>query len=288
MEKTQRITDKEYFSYQGLSKSQLKQWNEGNPMMFWKKCVFNPNRVDEGITDALVNGRLAHTLLLEPNKFDDEYIIIPDQRGFSSRKTQAFQKAIEENKTGKDLVLQSEFDSWIHRIKTLVSYDLVKSILKGIQIEKPIIWQEKGLTLKAKLDAVKNTPQGIVLIEYKTTSTIEKNVKGIDLGGYVFDVGMQSKAIEALYGQTPTKMIFLIQSSKEDEENFIDIRSVEKQDIETCKIYTNLVIDKIKARLDKGLNDDSFRTELKERPFDGYQQTAFSLAFDKKFADMGE
>lgn len=281
-----RITDKEYFSYPGLSKSQIKQWEDGNPMKFWKNCVFNPNRVDEGVTDALVNGRLAHTLLLEPTKFAEEYTIIPDQRGFSSRKTQAFQKAIEENKTGKDLILQSEFDNWYHRIKTLISYDLVKSILKGIQIEKPIIWEEDGLVLKAKLDGVKNTPQGIVLIEYKTTSTIEKNVKGIDLGGYVFDVGMQSKAIRAIYGQDPKKMIFIIQSSKEDEENYIDIRSVEQQDIQTCKIFTDMTIEKIKARLKKGLTDESFRTELKERHFEGYQETSFSLGFDRKMAEM--
>ena len=283
-----RISDKEYFSYKGLSKSQIKKWNDGNPMEFWKNCVFNPNRIDEGVTDALVNGRLAHTLLLEPNKFDDEYKIIPDQRGFSSRKTKAFQDAIAADKSGKDLVLQSEFDSWIERIKTLVSYDLIKSILKGIQIEKPIIWEEDGLVLKAKLDAVKNTPQGIVPIEYKTTSTIEKNVKGIDLAGYVFDVGMQSKAIEAIYGQTPVKMIFIIQSSKENEEHYIDVRAVEKQDIEVCKVYTNLIIEKIKTRMKKGLVDESFRTELKERPFDGYQETAFTLAFDKKMSEMGE
>lgn len=283
-----RITDKEYFDYKGLSKSQIKRWNDGNPMEFWKNCVFNPNRIDEGVTDALINGRLAHTLLLEPNKFADEYKVIPDQRGFSSRKTQAFQKAIEENTTGKDLILQSEFDSWITRIQTLVSYDLIKSILKGIQIEKPIIWEEDGLVLKAKLDAVKNTPQGIVLIEYKTTSTIEKNIRGIDMGGYVFDVGMQAKAIKAIYGQLPVKMIFIIQSSKPEEEHYIDVRAVEKQDIETCMVFTNLTIEKIKARMKKGLTDDSFRTDLKERPFDGYQETAFSLAFDKKMAEMGD
>lgn len=283
-----RISDKEYFSYVGLSKSQIKKWNDQNPMAFWKNCVFNPNRVDEGVTDALVNGRLAHTLLLEPTRFDDEYLIIPDQRGFSSRKTQAFQKAIAENKTGKELILQSEFNEWTKRIQTLLSYDLVKAILKGITIEKPIIWEDGDLTLKAKLDAVKNTPQGILLIEYKTTSTIEKNVRGIDAGGYTYDVGMQAKAIEAIYGKTPVKMIFIIQSSRPDEEHYIDIRAVEKQDIETCKIFTNLTIEKIKTRLKKGLVDDSFKTELKERPFEGYQETAFSLSFDRKLAEMGE
>lgn len=283
-----RLTDKEYFSFKGLSKSQIKKWNDNNPMAFWRSCVFNPNRVDEGVTDALVNGRLAHTLLLEPNKFAQEYKVIPDGKGFSSRKTKAFQEAIANEKSGKDLVLQSEFDNWTNRIKTLLSYDLVRNILKGIAIEKPVIWEDNGLVLKAKLDAVKNTEQGIVLIEYKTTSTIEKNVKGIDIGGYVYDVGMQCKAIEALYGQTPVKMVFIIQSSKPEEENWIDIRSVEKQDIEICRVYTNMVIEKIKKRLDKGLCDDSFKTELKERGFEGYQDTAFSLLFDKKMAEMGE
>lgn len=283
-----RLTDKEYFSFKGLSKSQIKKWNDNNPMAFWRSCVFNPNRVDEGVTDALVNGRLAHTLLLEPNKFAQEYKVIPDGKGFSSRKTKAFQEAIANEKSGKDLVLQSEFDNWTNRIKTLLSYDLVRNILKGIAIEKPVIWEDNGLVLKAKLDAVKNTEQGVVLIEYKTTSTIEKNVKGIDIGGYVYDVGMQCKAIEALYGQTPVKMVFIIQSSKPEEENWIDIRSVEKQDIEICRVYTNMVIEKIKKRLDKGLCDDSFKTELKERGFEGYQDTAFSLLFDKKMAEMGE
>lgn len=283
-----RISDKEYFSYVGLSKSQIKKWNDQNPMDFWRNCVFNPNKVKEEVTDALVNGKLAHCLLFEPKKFNDNFIIIPDGRGLSSRKTQAFQKLIELEKSGKDLILQSEFDDWTLRVKTLLEYDLVKAILSGIQIEKPIIWDYNGLTLKAKLDAVKNTQQGIVLIEYKTTSKMEKNIKGIDVAGYIYDVGMQSKAIEALYGQTPVQMIFIIQSSKPDEENWIEIRSVEKQDIETCKIYTNLVIDKIQKRFEKGLVDSSFKTDLKIKTFEGYQDTSFSLYFDKKLAEMGE
>ena len=283
-----RITDKEYFSFVGLSKSQIKKWNDQNPMEFWRNCVFNPNRVDEGVTDALVNGRLAHTLLLEPQKFEDEFKIIPDGKGFSSRKTKAFQDAIANDKSGKDLVLQSEYDNWNLRIKTLLSYDLVKSILSGISIEKPIIWDFNGISLKAKLDAVKNTPQGIVLIEYKTTSKIEKNIRGIDVAGYTYDVGMQCKAIEALYGQTPVQMIFIMQSSRPDEENWIEIRSVEKQDIEICRVYTDLVIDKIIKRFKKGFNDDSFKTELAIKTFEGYQDTAFSLNFDRKMAEMGE
>lgn len=283
-----RLSDKEYFAYKGLSKSQIKKWNDNNPMSFWKSCVFNPNRIDEGITDALINGRLAHTLLLEPQKFADEYKVIPDGKGFSSRKTKAFQEAIANEKSGKDLILESEFDNWTNRINTLLSYDLVKAILAGISIEKPVIWDEDGLCLKAKLDAVKNTPQGIVLIEYKTTATIEKNIRGIDVGGYVYDVGMQCKAIETLYGQTPVQMIFIIQSSKEDEENWIDIRSVEKQDIETCRVYTDLTIDKIKKRFAKGFYDSSFKTDLKIKTFEGYQETAFSLSFDRKLAEMGE
>lgn len=283
-----RITDKEYFSFIGLSKSQIKKWNDQNPMEFWRNCVFNPNRVDEGVTDALVNGRLAHTLLLEPQKFEDEFKIIPDGKGFSSRKTKAFQDAIANDKSGKDLVLQSEYDNWNLRIKTLLSYDLVKSILSGISIEKPIIWDFNGISLKAKLDAVKNTPQGIVLIEYKTTSKIEKNIRGIDVAGYTYDVGMQCKAIEALYGQTPVQMIFIMQSSRPDEENWIEIRSVEKQDIEICRVYTDLVIDKIIKRFKKGFNDDSFKTELAIKTFEGYQDTAFSLNFDRKMAEIGE
>lgn len=283
-----RLSDKEYFAYQALSKSQLKKWNDQNPMAFWRNCLFNPNRIDEGTTDALVNGKLAHCLLLEPEKFEDNFKIIPDGRGLSSRKTVMFQNLIKSETSGKDLVLQSEYDDWTKRIRTLLSYDLIQVILKGIQIEKPIIWEDRGLTLKAKLDAVKNTPQGIVLVEYKTTSTIEKNIRGIDVGGYVFDVGMQCKSIEALYGQTPKKMVFIIQSSKPDEENWIEVRSVEQQDIENCRVFTDLTLDKIKKRFDKGLTDDSFKTELKEKGFEGYQETAFSLSFDRKLAEMGE
>lgn len=282
-----RISDKEYFSFKGLSKSQIKKWNDQNPMEFWKNCIFNPNRIDEGATDALVNGKLAHCLLFEPNKFNDNFKIIPDGRGLSSRKTKAFQDLIIKEKD-KDIILQSEYDNWVLRIQTLLSYDLIKAILSGIQIEKPIIWDYNGLTLKAKLDAVKNTQQGIVLIEYKTTAKMEKNIRGLDVAGYVFDVGMQCKAIEALYGQTPVQMIFIIQSSKPEEENWIEVRSVEKQDIESCRVYTDLVIEKIQKRFAKGMVDSSFRTELKIKTFEGYQETAFSLAFDRKLAEMGE
>lgn len=284
----ERISDKEYFSYKALNKSQIKQWNDANPMAFWKQCVFNPNKEPDKITDALVVGKLAHLLLLEPEKFKDEFEVIEPMRGMSSRNTQTFQKMIAENKSGKDIILSTEIEDWLNRVNVLKSYDLVKAILKGLIKEKPIIWAENGFKLKAKLDGVKNTPQGIVLVEYKTSSTMEQRTKGIDVAGYVYDVGMQAKAIKALYNKEPVQMLFIIQSQKPGEEHYIDIRAVEEQEIKTCVDYTNAVIKKIKARLDKGLKDESFKTELNIKPFEGYANTSFSWKFDKEFSEMGE
>lgn len=282
-----RITDAEYFGYEAISKSQLKKWDERNPMKFWQKCVLNPNRISEPITDALVQGKLAHLLLLEPQKFAETFTVIPDGKGLSSRTTKTFAEIIEKNKeTGKEVILESEYRKWKKNIDTLKSYELVQAILKGILIEKPIIWEQNGMKLKCKLDAVKNTPQGIVLIEYKTTSQIERVTKGLDFSNYGYDVGMQSMAIEALYGKKPVKMVFIIQSNRDAEENCIDVRSVEQDDIETFKNFTEITLKRIKKRLDGGLIDKSFRTELKECAFDGYNDSVFSFDFYRQTATL--
>lgn len=288
MNKAKRITDKEYFSYKALSKSQIKQYSDVNPMNFWKQCVFNPESEPNKVTDALVNGKLAHLLLLEPEKFDNEFIVIQEQRGLSSRNTLTFQKLIADNKTGKEIVLESEVQEWQKRIDVLKGYSVIQGIIKGLIKEKPIIWAENGLELKAKLDGVKNTPQGIVLVEYKTTGSIENQKSGIDVAGYTFDVGMQAKAIKALYGVLPIQMVFIMQSNRAGEEHCIDVRIVEGQDIQTCIDYTDAIIKKIKKRLDKGFSAESFKTEITPKPFEGYQGTSFSWKFDKDFAEMGE
>ena len=93
---TKTLTDAEYFAIPAISKSQLHAFTRSNPMAFWNGCKLNPKCQEVPENDAIANGKLRHTLLLEPHKLESEFVQIEGGKGLSSRSTPAFQKIIAE------------------------------------------------------------------------------------------------------------------------------------------------------------------------------------------------
>lgn len=282
------MTDKEYFAYPAISKSQLHAFDRDNPMAFWRGCLLNPKHQPVEENDAIANGKLRHTLLLEPNKVEKEFLIIEDAKGFGSRYTEAFKKVIRAN-PGVTVVKQSEFDLAKIQTDTILSYQEVKDILKGARVETAFFWEDKatGLPMKAKLDAYKKLKEGMLIVEYKTTSKDFAQIeRGLDIMGWHWDAGMQCKAIQSKYGYFPFQMVFVVQSQKESEENKIRIFYVDEMDLQTCVIYVDDVLAEIKRRYEQwGLgNPDAWKTKLEFGQFMGSQGTAFSNKFDTEVA----
>lgn len=287
----QTMTDKEYFAYPAISKSQLHAFTRDNPMAFWRGCLLNPKHEPTEENNAIANGKLRHTLLLEPHKAESEFLVIEGGRGYSSRSTGAFQKVIADN-PGVTVVTQEELALAKTQIDTLKTYKEVQDILKGASVEQAFFWEDEatGLPLKAKLDAIKRLKEGLLTIEYKTTGKEFSQIeRGLDVPGWHWDAGMQAKAVKAKYGEYPFQMVFIVQSQTEGEEHRIRLFYVDQADLLTCVQYVDNSLAEIKERYEQwGLgNPAAWKTKLAHHTFQGYQNTAFSFAFDKEMAEMG-
>ncbi len=282
----QLLTDKEYFAYPAISKSQLHQYDPLNPIAFWRWCKLNPQCTPDKETDAMVNGKLRHMLLLEPQKFEQEFLVIEGGYGYGTRNTKAFQKVIEDNPT-KTVITQEMLETAKLQIDTLKSYPLIQSVLEGATVEKAFLWtdEETGLPLKCKLDLIKNIADGLVITEYKGASNMDNITKGIDIPGRQWEAGMQTKAIKAKYGVTPFKMLFIVQSTIVGEEHKILPISIDSETCEFCEDFVNIALGKIATRIEKYKAGDpnAWRSELVEQTFMGTNGTCFSYGFDRLF-----
>lgn len=70
------ISNAEYHGGQGISKSGLDLISQ-SPLHYWS-AYLDPNRKPREETPAMAIGTAIHSAVLEPEKFDAEYIVVPD------------------------------------------------------------------------------------------------------------------------------------------------------------------------------------------------------------------
>lgn len=242
----QKITDAEYFGVKALSASQIKQFDKG-AYWFWKSSPYNPGKEPEKETDALIFGKLCHCLLLEPAHLQNEYAIVDFG---ASRKNKKYEAAKAEN-PGKIVITQDELDRAMKMITNVKNHKLASTILDGATAEMPFMWTDKetGIPCKAKLDAIKRTKNGIVVIDYKTSSDIEGLLNWPQKLQYPLQAEFYSRAVEAKYGERPCEFVFVIQSNKEGEEDIVCVANVEYETQECAKSIVDTHIRSIQEKL---------------------------------------
>ena len=242
----QKITDAEYFSVPAISASQIKQFDRG-AYWFWKMSPFNPDKEPEKETDALVFGKLCHCLLLEPGMFLQEYQVVDFGKTRANKK---YEQAKEEN-PGKIIITPEEFEHATKMIQNVHEHKLASIILDGATAEMPFIWTDKetGMACKAKLDAVKRTKGGIVVIDYKTSGDIEGILNFPQKLQYPLQAEFYGRAVEAKYGEKPCEFVFIIQSNKPGEEDIVCVANVEYETQEVAKSIVDSHIRSIQEKL---------------------------------------
>lgn len=242
----QKITDSEYFGVKAISASQIKQFDRG-AYWFWKSSPFNEEKEPEKESDALVFGKLCHCLLLEPAHFKNEYMVVDFG---ASRKNKKYEQAKQEH-PGQTIITQDELDRALKMIGNIKGHQLASMILDGATAEMPFMWEDKrtGMMCKAKLDAIKRTKNGIVIIDYKTSSDIEGVLNWPQKLQYPLQAEFYSRAVEAKYGEKPCEFVFIIQSNREGEEDIVCVANVEYETQEVAKSIVDSHMDLIKEKL---------------------------------------
>lgn len=219
-----KMSDDEYFAMKAISASQIKQYDKG-AYWFWKSSPFNPDKEPEKVSDALAFGKLCHCILLEPDEVEKRFMVVDFGK---TRTTKKYTEAVEAY-PGKEIINQDEMDRAKKMIEEIGKHPLASRIIAGATAEMPYTWTDKetGLPCKCKIDAIKRTKNGIVVIDYKTSSDIQSVLNWPQKLQYPLQAEFYSQAVKEKYGEEPCEFIFIIQSNKEGEEDVIAVANVE-------------------------------------------------------------
>ena len=207
----EKMTDEEYFALKALSASQIKQYDKG-AYWFWKSSPFNPDKEPEKASDALSFGKLCHCMLLEPDEVKNRFEVVDFGKTRTNKK---YADAVAQY-PGKEIVNQDEMNQAEKMIYEIGQHPLASRIIAGATAEMPYTWTDKetGLPCKCKIDAIKRTKNGIVVIDYKTSSDIQSVLNWPQKLQYPLQAEFYSRAVKEKYGEDPCEFIFIIQSNK--------------------------------------------------------------------------
>lgn len=216
-----QMSNEEYHAHKAVSRSKLMTLAQ-SPKKYWYKYL--SGEAEEENTDALRIGSAFHTLVLEPEKFSEKAVILPDDKrrptkaqinakspSDSTRLLIDWWEQFDAENAGKIYIKDNELADLKAMAKSLRDTKEAQKILarKGM-IEPSIFWQDydTGIDVKAKLDFLWQDKKAIV--DVKTTSCVDKNSFEKSVGAYGYDLQafMCMKAVEMLTGSAPELFIF--------------------------------------------------------------------------------
>lgn len=153
----------EYYKHPALSRSKLLDLHK-SPLFFWHKHVSGEYEQEE--TEAMVMGRLVHSLILEPDTVEAKYIIKPADINRKGKANQEkYDQWVEKHKD-KTIITEKMLNHAKAMCKSVFSNEDLMSILDNSEKEKPILFKYKGHEFKTLIDAYSDNN---IIIDLKTT-----------------------------------------------------------------------------------------------------------------------
>lgn len=133
---------------------------------------------------ALLTGKLIHTMILEPQEFDNRF----DISSTKGKTTKAFKELKETSQ--KAVITSDEYDAAMRIVDAFNRNEIVKQYLKGATFEQPGIGMLSGLPFRAKADII-NVEEGFIA-DIKTTTDLQSSFRfsarkyGYDMQAYIY------------------------------------------------------------------------------------------------------
>lgn len=208
------MTDREYRSQPGISRSELWRLNPdngGTP----EKFKWAQERPEEP-TPALIFGQLVHTVFLTPELLNAEFAVAPNV----DRRTKAGKEAYADfaaSLDGRQEIKTDDLDKAAEMITALFNAPFVSALLSGAEREKPLFWTDAmtGEPCKVRLDALTEINDTPVIVDYKTAqdASLDGFTRHALKYGYDFQAGMYCEAVEIATGKTP-RFVFVMQEKE--------------------------------------------------------------------------
>lgn len=204
------ISNEEYHSSDGISRSALMLLDK-SPYHFWYEKLSGLVDKKES-TPAMNIGSAFHTLLLEPELFDNEFTVMPK----IDRRTKAGKEKYEKFAlltSGKILLTDEQYIQALSMAQELKNHEIVTTLLEGANFEQSIYWTDKetGLQFKTRPDIWSRK----MIVDLKTTADANKQsfTRSAVKYGYYLQAGMAFEACRAI-GE-PFEMFVILAVEKE-------------------------------------------------------------------------
>lgn len=204
------MTEKEYRSLEGVSRSQLWRLHEGSP----EKFMYAEEHPEEP-THNLIFGQMVHKLVLEPETFGDEFVIMPevDRR---TKDGKAIWQEFLDGAGNKTPIKCVDYEKALSMKNALMDNDLIKKLLSG-KHEIPILWSDEltGEKCKVRIDCFTTLPDKVLIVDYKSTNDARTDqfIRSAINYGYDFQAAMYTEAVKKVMDQEAV-FIFIAQEKE--------------------------------------------------------------------------
>lgn len=249
------ISNADYRKREGVSSSDLKRMMKS--MASWKYYHDNPEDSD---SEALQFGRAYHKLMLEPDDFDNEFIVSPkfDRRTKEGKATaEEFAKKAE----GKEVINEETYQKLLEMQVALYDTPFVKLLIKG-EHEKSFFWTDEttGIPCKCRPDSFGKIKGQYVCIDLKTTTNAETSafLKDAMKFGYDIQAYHYCQGLEDHY-KKPFKFIFIAQEKTAP--YLVNVLEADNYFMASGKELQTSLLEKYKKALETGVYEGYMTTE---------------------------
>lgn len=203
------MSNEDYHNDRSISNSGMGKLLK-TPLHYWHDSPFNPFR-EKLDTDAYRKGRAYHTLVLEPEKFKDDYILLPPVNDlkidsefweYLSKSPDAKDFKLPATKTAKvvkyvgekTVIREKEYNDLLLAVKYLKSDKMIFPLFTCGYPEVSIFWvdEETGVPCRVRIDYLTHK----IATDLKSTS----DVGNYKLGYSIVDYGYHRQAAFYLEG----------------------------------------------------------------------------------------
>ena len=180
------MTQNEYRAYPAVSRSDLFKLKK-SPLHYKYASEHK-----EEPTPTLNFGSAAHKYILEREDFDNEFAIAPnvDKR---TKEGKAIFAEFQEMSDGKIIISVDDFEKIKEMAKAIDEHPIASDLIKG-KHEVSLFWKDvmTGEECKIRPDCIHEDGNGIVIVDYKTTASVEDGAfeKSCRKYGYKLQSGM--------------------------------------------------------------------------------------------------
>lgn len=227
------IDNDEYHSSAGISRSGLMEFRR-SPYHYQHKYLVDSS--PSMPTPAMIMGNLVHTMVLEPHKFDSEFVMRPEMDRRTNAGKQAF-NAFTMTLAGRQSVTCEQVSEADAIQKAVMAQPMCEALLKDCKIEQSIYFTHEatGIQCKVRPDAWNNS----IVVDLKTTQDASYRAfqSSAFKFGYFLQAGMIHQGLSSI-GLSLEKFVFMVVEKETPHAVALYVLDDEAIDYGVCRFNT--------------------------------------------------